>query len=50
MVMVVVSGNQFTTEEEALYPPFCGSVNYKIAMQARRESTGVSSLNALERH
>ena len=43
--MVVLSGNQFTAEEEPLYPPFCGSVDYKIAMQARRRSTGVSSSN-----
>ena len=38
--MVVLSGicNQLTEEEEALYSPFCSSVNYKIAicaMQAR---------------
>ena len=37
--MVVLSGNQFTTEEEVLYPPFYGSVNYKAAMQWERHQT-----------
>ena len=45
MVIVVLSGNHFIAEEEALYPPFSGSVYNKIAMQARRRSTVVSSSN-----
>ena len=35
--MVVLSGNQFTTEEEAFYPLLYGFVNYKIADEDPQE-------------